>query len=64
MVKYWIGHPDKLSDPAMPENLVTGQDAIDVAWYIAVNAGAGDAAGESTIRPAKPLPKTRDQIEE
>lgn len=67
VVEYWIKHPSKLkTNPQvgpMPANLVTGQDAIDVAWYIATTAGAGDAATESTIRPAKPLPKLRSDIE-
>lgn len=65
VVEYSIKHPDKLSDPEMPANLVTGQDAIDVAWYVAKMAGAGDAAEESTVRPAteRPMPKLRSQIE-
>lgn len=68
VVEYWIKHPNRRPSnppvPHMPANLVTGQDAIDVAWYIATKAGAGKAAEESTIRPAKPLPKLRSEIEE
>ncbi len=67
VVEYWIKNPSTLkTNPQvgpMPANLVEGQDAIDVAWYIATTAGAGDAAEKSTLRPAKPLPKLRSEIE-
>ncbi len=73
VVKYWIHHPGKRFAPPtdaaiypdMPADLVTGQDAVDVAWYVATSAATGDAANDSTLRKAadRPLPKTRDQIE-
>ncbi len=55
VVRYWIANPDGLNNgnPAMPPNLVTGQDAEDVAAYVAQVAGSKDAV--SPPRPAEPI---------
>lgn len=51
VVLYWIEKPEQISEPIMPANLVTGQDAVDVAAYVAAVAGTDD---ESPARPAEP----------
>lgn len=65
VVRYWIAHPDTLSEPKMPANILTGQDAEDVAAYVAVFASKtkDGQTYESAVKPAEPLVKTRDQIE-
>jgi len=50
LVKYWIANPEQRTQPLMPPNLVTGQDAADVAAYIAAVAGT---APESPARPGE-----------
>ena len=49
VVKRWIA----ISQPPMPRDLVTGQDADDVAAYVASVAGTQE---ESAVRPAEPQP--------
>lgn len=52
VVRYWIESPEQRSEPLMPPNLVTGQDADDVAAYVAAVAGTDE---ESPPRPAEPV---------
>ncbi len=52
IVRYWIEKPEQRSQPLMPPNLVTGQDANDLAAYIASVAGRDQ---ESPPRPAEPI---------
>lgn len=52
VVRYWIEKPEQRTDPVMPANLVTGQDADDVAAYVAEVAGRDP---ESPPRPAEPI---------
>lgn len=47
VVHRWI----KIAQPPMPRNIVTGQDAIDVAAYVASVAGR---SADSTVRKAPP----------
>ncbi|MBY0396902.1 MAG: cytochrome c [Thermoleophilia bacterium] len=49
VVRRWI----EIAQPPMPRNLVTGQDAENVAAYVASVAGKSP---ESTVRPAQPRP--------
>jgi mono/diheme cytochrome c family protein len=49
LVHRWIS----FSQPPMPRNLVTGQDAQDVAAYVASVAGTSE---ESAVRAAQPAP--------
>lgn len=65
VVRYWIKAPDPLSEPAMPANILTGQDAEDVAAYVAVHSAPvkDGETWESEVRAAEPTLKTRDQIE-
>lgn len=49
VVRRWI----EIAQPPMPRNLVTGQDAADVAAYVAKVAGTQP---DSTVRPAAPFP--------
>lgn len=51
VVRYWIANAEQKRDPIMPRNLVTGNDARDVAAYVAVYAGAGSKPGELTESP-------------
>lgn len=51
VVRYWIEGAEQRSAPKMPRNLVTGQDADDVAAYVAAVAGRDS---ESPARPAEP----------
>jgi mono/diheme cytochrome c family protein len=51
VVRYWIEKPEQRREPIMPANLVTGQDADDVAAYVAAVAGRDQ---ESPARPAEP----------
>jgi len=46
--------------PGMPKNLVTGQDADDVAAYVATAVAQGAAGGGGTPAPA-PAPKPKPQ---
>jgi len=48
LVRYWIGNAQQRTQPIMQRNLVKGNDARDVAAYIAAVAGT-DA--ESPARP-------------
>jgi mono/diheme cytochrome c family protein len=52
VVRYWIEKPEQRTEPIMPPNLVTGQDADDLAAYIASVAGRDP---ESPPRPAEPI---------
>ena len=52
VVRYWIEKPEQRTEPLMPPNLVTGQDADDLAAYIASVAGRDQ---ESPPRPAEPI---------
>ena len=52
VVRYWIEKPEQRTEPKMPPNLVTGQDADDLAAYIASVAGRDP---ESPPRPAEPI---------
>jgi mono/diheme cytochrome c family protein len=54
LVEQWI----KLAQPPMPRNLVTGQDAANIAAYIASVAGT---SGQSQVRPipTPPDPQAR-----
>jgi cytochrome c551/c552 len=52
IVRYWIEKPEQRTEPKMPPNLVTGQDADDLAFYIASVAGRDP---ESPPRPAEPV---------
>jgi mono/diheme cytochrome c family protein len=60
VIRYWIANPEQRTPPIMPANMVTGQDADDVAAYIASVAGRSP---ESPPRPIEPLelalPETR-----
>ena len=47
--------------PGMPADLVTGQDAHDVAAYVAAVAGVGASTGATTTSPAPPPPATTEQ---
>lgn len=49
VVKRWI----EIAQDPMPRNLVTGQDAVDVAAYVGKVAGTQE---ESAIRKAEPEP--------
>ena len=49
VVRRWI----RIAQPPMPRDLVTGQDAADVAAYVAEVAGTQP---ESIVRPAAPFP--------
>jgi mono/diheme cytochrome c family protein len=51
LVKYWIANPQQRTKPMMPPNLLTGQDAANVAAYIAAVAGTNE---ESPARPSQP----------
>ncbi len=55
VVEYWIANAEQIREPIMPRNIVTGQDARDVAAYVAIKAGADakeDAPSPSPIVPA------------
>jgi mono/diheme cytochrome c family protein len=54
VVHYWIGNAEQEREPIMPRNIVTGQDAEDVAAYVAVYAGAGAKPGEVAQSPVLP----------
>jgi mono/diheme cytochrome c family protein len=56
VVRRWITEAQK----PMPRDLVTGQDAIDVAAYIAAVAATGEAADESVIFKAETTPEVPD----
>lgn len=51
VVRYWIEGAEQRTQPVMPRNLVTGQDADDVAAYVAAVAGRDP---ESPPRPQEP----------
>ena len=51
----------KFAAPPMPQNLVTGQDAVDVAAYVAACAANADAC--QNLVPASELAKTNDPKE-
>ena len=53
-IEYPITHPST-GAPGMPENLVEGQDADDVASYVGAVAGIGDIES-SSAPPATPAP--------
>jgi len=53
VVQRWITEAQK----PMPRDLVTGQDAVDVAAYIAQVAATGEAADESVIFKAETTPE-------
>lgn len=53
MVRRWITEAQK----PMPRDLVSGQDAADVAAYIAAVAATGEAADESVIFKAETTPE-------
>ena len=53
VVRRWITEAQK----PMPRDLVTGQDAEDVAAYVASVAATGDAADESAIFKAETTPE-------
>ncbi len=52
VVKKWIEQPEQISQPIMPANIVTGDDARDVAAYVAKVAGTSK---ESAARPPEPI---------
>lgn len=54
VVHQWIAQAEQQREPIMPRNIVTGQDAQDVAAYVAVYAGAGDKPEEVTQSPIVP----------
>ncbi|HMN98420.1 MAG TPA: c-type cytochrome [Miltoncostaeaceae bacterium] len=56
VVRRWITEAQK----PMPRDLVTGQDAIDVAGYVASVAATGEAADESVIFKAQTTPEVPD----
>jgi len=64
VVRYWIANPDPLNEPAMPKDILTGQDAEDVAKYVALNAAKvkDGETYESPIRPAEPIEPIRDDV--
>lgn len=53
VVEQWIKSPEQKSEPIMPAEILVGQDARDVAEYVAIYAGTDE---ESAIRPAEPQP--------
>jgi mono/diheme cytochrome c family protein len=64
-IKYSIEHPagfvrgpggKEVPAPGMPQNLVTGDDAEDVAAYVASVAGVSAAGGTSTAATTNPSP--------
>jgi mono/diheme cytochrome c family protein len=56
VVRRWITEAQK----PMPRDLVVGQDAVDVAAYIASVAATGEAADESVIFKAETTPEVPD----
>jgi len=56
VVRRWITEAQQ----PMPRDLVTGQDAADVAAYIAQVAATGEAADESVIFKAETTPEVPD----
>lgn len=53
VIRYWIDKPEQNTEPIMPADIVTGQDADDVAAYVAAVAGMGEEP--SPVRPAEEI---------
>jgi mono/diheme cytochrome c family protein len=56
VVRRWIAEAQK----PMPRDLVTGQDAADVAAYVAAVAATGEAADQSDVFKAETTPQVPD----
>jgi len=56
VVRRWIAE----AQMPMPRDMVTGQDAIDVAAYVAAVAATGEAADRSAVFKAETTPEVPD----